>query len=193
MLQNVHGLFSSNLKSQGVLQEKDKTSLDAENVSGWAENWTTQHGDKCICQALPLASQCVSSMSVINFLCHRKCFCNFLCTKHVRTLFKGVLFTPQNFSGTVTDVSFKAGWACLIHFPMSAFPGGSGIRTAVFEPWFLPPQLPCSCCNQMGFFETFIRAVHEILSQYCWNIEIFTCAIGFLLFATSRWSSCVAL
>ncbi len=77
--------------------------------------------------------------------------------------------------GSITDVFFRAGWACSIHsFPVSAPSRWFRDSNSSLRGMILPPQLPGSCHSTKGFFKTFIQAVHEILSMCCWNIEILT-------------------
>ena len=50
-----------------------------------------------------------------------KCSCNFLfffAWSMLEHHFLDIMFTSQSFSGSITDVFFRAGWACLIHFPL---------------------------------------------------------------------------
>lgn len=73
------------------------------------------------------------------------------------TLFPGLHVQARNFSGVsaaVADVSFKAGWACLIHF----FPHvGTSSRRRDSHSRLLSHDFCLLSCSQMRFFETFIQ------------------------------------
>lgn len=126
-----------------------------------------------------LAFQCATSASFINLLCRQNVSVTFFCAwsmleHHFKTSrsFHKIFQAPSQmfFSGQDEHVSFFS--------PCPHLPGGWGIQTAAFSAMILPPQLPGSCRHHVGFFEIFIQDVHEILSLYCWNVEIFTYAMS---------------
>lgn len=93
------------------------------------------------------------------------------------TLFPGPHVHSRKFfskAAAVADVSFKAGWACLIHFfsPRWHFPSVEGFRQQTFEPRFLPPQLQPNGV----LWNIYTEVCAKSPARYSWITVLLTCA-----------------